>query len=91
MSAASSHSTRPKPARELVLVVQQQLRMGMDVELEHGTHDPETIVTDDDVVVTAILAPDKMRVIAPKPVAKPCRRFASSAMQRSGIEAYLKV
>ena len=27
--------------------------MGMDVELEHGTHDPETNVTDDDVEVTA--------------------------------------
>ena len=30
--------------------------MGMDVELEHGTHDPETNVTDDDVVVTAKIA-----------------------------------
>ena len=26
----------------------EQFRMGMDVELEHGTHDPETNVTDDD-------------------------------------------
>jgi DNA-directed RNA polymerase alpha subunit len=34
----------------------EQLRMGMDVELEHGTHDPETNVTDDDVVVTAKIA-----------------------------------
>ena len=33
-----------------------QLRRGMDVELEHGTHDPETNVTDDDVVVTAKIA-----------------------------------
>ena len=31
----------------------EQFRMGMDVELEHGTHDVETNVTDDDVVVTA--------------------------------------
>ena len=30
--------------------------MGMDVELEHGTHDLETNVTDDDVVVTAKIA-----------------------------------
>ncbi|HJS97256.1 MAG TPA: DUF5661 family protein [Solirubrobacteraceae bacterium] len=34
----------------------EQFRMGMDVELEHGTHDPETNVTDDDVVVTAKIA-----------------------------------
>jgi len=34
----------------------EQLRMGMDVELEHGTHDVETNVTDDDVLVTAKIA-----------------------------------
>ncbi len=33
-----------------------QFRMGMDVELEHGTHDPETNVTDDDVATTAKIA-----------------------------------
>ncbi len=30
--------------------------MGMDVELEHGTHDPETNVTDDDLLTTAKIA-----------------------------------
>lgn len=34
----------------------EQFRMGMDVELEHGTRNPETNVTDDDVVVTAKIA-----------------------------------
>ena len=34
----------------------EQFRIGMDVELEHGTHDLETNVTDDDVVVTAKIA-----------------------------------
>jgi DNA-directed RNA polymerase alpha subunit len=34
----------------------EQLRMGMDIELEHGKQDPETNVTDDDVVVTAKIA-----------------------------------
>jgi DNA-directed RNA polymerase alpha subunit len=34
----------------------EQFRMGMDVELEHGTHDPETNVTDDDAEVTAKIA-----------------------------------
>jgi len=34
----------------------EQFRMGMDVELEHGTHDLETNVTDDDETVTAKIA-----------------------------------
>jgi len=34
----------------------EQFRMGMNVELEHGTHDPETNVRDDDVSVTAKIA-----------------------------------
>jgi hypothetical protein len=33
-----------------------QFRMGMEVELEHGLQDPETNVTDDDVIVTAKIA-----------------------------------
>ena len=33
-----------------------QFRMGMDVELEHGTQDPATNVTDDDVETTAKIA-----------------------------------
>ncbi len=34
----------------------EQFRIGMDVELEHGTQDSETNVTDDDVIVTAKIA-----------------------------------
>jgi len=34
----------------------EQFRMGMEVELEHGTQDPETNVTGDDVDVTAKIA-----------------------------------
>ncbi|MGO9971484.1 MAG: DUF5661 family protein [Solirubrobacteraceae bacterium] len=34
----------------------EQFRMGMNVELEHGTHDLETNVTDDDTDVTAKIA-----------------------------------
>jgi uncharacterized protein DUF5661 len=34
----------------------EQFRMGMDVELEHGTQDLETNVSDDDVTVTAKIA-----------------------------------
>jgi hypothetical protein len=34
----------------------EEFRSGMDVELEHGLHDPETNVTDDDPHVTARIA-----------------------------------
>ncbi len=34
----------------------EQFRRGMDVELEHGLHDSETNVTDDDPVVTGKIA-----------------------------------
>ena len=34
----------------------EQYRMGLAVELEHGSHDPETNVTDDDELVTGKIA-----------------------------------
>jgi hypothetical protein len=34
----------------------EQFRMGMDVELEHGRHDPGTDVTGDDAQVTGKIA-----------------------------------
>lgn len=34
----------------------EQFRRGMDVELEHGLHDPETNVTNDDPLVTGKIA-----------------------------------
>ena len=34
----------------------EQFRMGMDIELEHGTRDPQTNVTDDDITMTAKIA-----------------------------------
>lgn len=34
----------------------EQFRMGLSVELEHGAHDPETNVTDDDIGITAKIA-----------------------------------
>ncbi|MEK7594323.1 MAG: DUF5661 family protein [Patescibacteria group bacterium] len=33
-----------------------QFRQGLAIELEHGTNDPETNVTDDDAVITAKIA-----------------------------------
>lgn len=34
----------------------EQFRMGMDIELEHGAKDPQTNVTNDDVMATAKIA-----------------------------------
>ncbi len=34
----------------------EQFRMGLHVELEHGLHDPDTNVTDDDEITTGKIA-----------------------------------
>jgi Protein of unknown function (DUF5661) len=34
----------------------EQFRAGMDVEFEHGSHDPQTNVTDDDPILTGKIA-----------------------------------
>jgi len=34
----------------------EQFRAGMDVELEHGSHDPQTDVTGDDPIITGKIA-----------------------------------
>jgi hypothetical protein len=34
----------------------EQFRFGMDVEFEHGSHDPQTDVTGDDPIVTGKIA-----------------------------------
>lgn len=34
----------------------EEFRMGLEVELEHGTRDPETNVTDDDEILTGKIA-----------------------------------
>lgn len=34
----------------------EQLRIGLEVELEHGAHDPETNVTGDDPILTGKIA-----------------------------------
>lgn len=37
-------------------VDQEEFRRGLEVELEHGAHDPETNVTNDDPVLTGKIA-----------------------------------
>ncbi len=34
----------------------EQFRMGLEVEMEHGAHDPQTDVTNDDLVMTGKIA-----------------------------------
>ena len=34
----------------------EEFRRGLEVELEHGAHDPETNVTDDDMLLTGKIA-----------------------------------
>ncbi len=34
----------------------EQFRMGLAIELEHGAHDPETNVTNDDIMITGKIA-----------------------------------
>lgn len=34
----------------------EQFRMGLAVEMEHGTHDPQTNVTNDDAITTGKIA-----------------------------------
>ena len=41
----------------------EQFRMGMDVELEHGSRNPETDVTDDDAAMTGKIALAHLREI----------------------------
>ena len=37
-------------------VSQEEFRRGLEVEFEHGSHDPETNVTNDDPIVTGKIA-----------------------------------
>jgi hypothetical protein len=41
---------------DAVAFTPEQYRLGLEVELEHGSHDPETNVTDDDEVLTGKIA-----------------------------------
>jgi hypothetical protein len=41
----------------------EQFRMGLSVELEHGSHDPQTDVTHDDEVTTGKIALAHLREI----------------------------
>src|SRR6516165_6996465 len=42
----------------------EQFRQGMDVEYEHGSHDPQTDVTHDDPILTGKIALAHMKEVA---------------------------
>ena len=42
----------------------EQFRLGLDVELEHGSHDPETNVTGNDEIMTGKIAWAHLKEIA---------------------------
>lgn len=42
----------------------EQFRMGLDVELEHGTRDPDTDVTGDDALLTSKIALAHLRELS---------------------------
>ena len=42
----------------------EQFRRGLDVELEHGSHDPETNVTNDDPILTGKIALAHLRELS---------------------------
>jgi hypothetical protein len=50
----------------------EQFRQGMDVEFEHGSHDPQTDVTHDDPIVTGKIALAHMKAQRPVTVFEIC-------------------
>ena len=55
-SAAEAHELGQKIGVDWARVPAEEFRRGLSVELEHGAHDPQTNVTNDDLVVTAKIA-----------------------------------
>ena len=55
-SAAEAHELGQKIGIDWARVPAEEFRRGLSVELEHGAHDPQTNVTNDDLVVTAKIA-----------------------------------
>jgi hypothetical protein len=70
----------------------EQFRAGMDVEFEHGSHDPQTDVTHDDPIVTGKIAfahmkefPDYYERLE-RMEAEAEREWAAKARERGGAQ-----
>lgn len=64
----------------------EQFRLGMDVEYEHGSHDPQTDVTGDDPIVTGKIALAHMKEF-PDYYERLERMEQEAAAERSGKRA----
>ncbi len=56
ISIEEARSVGTKIGIDWAKIVPEQFQRGLEVELEHGTHDPETNVTDDDLSLTGKIA-----------------------------------
>jgi hypothetical protein len=64
MGMSESRPTTPEEARRVgdeigvdwSIYALEEFRSGMDVEFEHGAHDPQTNVTNDDPIITGRIA-----------------------------------
>lgn len=55
-SVAEAHDLGQKIGVDWTRVPPDEFRRGLTVELEHGAHDPQTNVSNDDLLVTAKIA-----------------------------------
>jgi len=56
ISAEEARSTGMRLGLDWAKTDLQQFRRGLEVELEHGSRDPQTNVTDDDLILTGKIA-----------------------------------
>lgn len=55
-TAEEARSTGMRLGLDWARIDLEQFRRGLEVELEHGTRDPETNVTNDDLILTGKIA-----------------------------------
>ncbi|MDF1500357.1 MAG: hypothetical protein P1P76_07810 [Anaerolineales bacterium] len=56
ISAAEARTNGERLGLDWTKIGQEQFRRGLEIELEHGTRDPETDVTKDDLLLTGKIA-----------------------------------
>ena len=56
ITAEEARSTGLRLGLDWAKIDLEQFRRGLEVELEHGAHDPETNVTNDDLILTGKIA-----------------------------------
>ena len=56
ITAEEARSTGMRLGLDWAKIDLEQFRRGLEVELEHGAHDPKTDVTNDDLILTGKIA-----------------------------------